>query len=162
MAINIICWNVRGIMSSAYSLSAYLESYDIDVALITEHKLFQHSTHFLSCINESYAHIQSVDLTIDQYGSAKCGKGGTAILYKKSLKHCISAIPDIASNRITGIELRGRDIDPVYIFCVYMPSDNNVEVYKEVLSDLQALYSFYNLHGTVVFAGDFNSHINEK
>ena len=39
MLINCICWNVRGKMSSAYSLSYLLDSEKIDVALITEHKL---------------------------------------------------------------------------------------------------------------------------
>ena len=41
MLFNILCWNVRGIMSSAYSLSNMLDNQHIDIALITEHKLLQ-------------------------------------------------------------------------------------------------------------------------
>jgi len=54
MLINFLCWNVRGIMSTAYSLSDMLDQKNIDIALITEHKLLPRSQHFLQSIHLNY------------------------------------------------------------------------------------------------------------
>jgi hypothetical protein len=40
-----VTWNVRGIMSSAASLSQLLDENNVDV-VFTEHKLFEHSKSF--------------------------------------------------------------------------------------------------------------------
>ena len=45
--LNIITWNVRGIMSSAASLSQTLDDLNIDIAFITEHKLLPHMKYFM-------------------------------------------------------------------------------------------------------------------
>ena len=39
IVLNVVAWNVRGIMSSAAPLSHILENHSIDIDFITEHKL---------------------------------------------------------------------------------------------------------------------------
>ena len=55
MLLNLLTWNVRGIMSSAFTLSQLLSCYNADIALITEHKLMPHSKCFFDSIHPSYA-----------------------------------------------------------------------------------------------------------
>ena len=117
MLINFLCWNVRGInMSTAYSLSDMLDQKNIDIALITEHKLLPRSQHFLQSINPNYYAFNTCDDTLDNYGLARCGKAGTAILIRKSLQTVISQVYNIQNNRIIGIEVRIGCNIPLYIF----------------------------------------------
>ena len=51
MIINIVAWNVRGIMSSAVPLSHILQSNSIDISFISEHKLLPKSLSFLDSIH---------------------------------------------------------------------------------------------------------------
>ena len=160
MLLNLLCWNVRGIMSSAYSLSDMLDSHCIDIALITEHKLLPRSNHFLSSINSNFYAYNTCNTSFDNFGTLRCGKAGTAILIRKSLQKHISLVNNITNERIIGIEIRYNKLSPLYVFCVYMPADNDVSCYNETLCDLQAIFSHYCKLGTVIFAGDFNAQLD--
>jgi len=166
MLINcIICWNVRGIMSSAYPLSNMLDSEKIDVALITEHKLLLRSLHFLDTINSKYKSTCSFDSDVDYFTHVRCGKAGTAILYRKDISNKATCIENIANDRISGIEIRVENCPPIFMFWIYMPAESDIENYTATLSDVQALLSFYTLKGTVILGGDFNGQLvygNEK
>lgn len=155
MMINLFSWNCRGIMSSAFALSEFLDTYDIDVALVTEHKLFPKSANFLESINPKYCSYATFDESVDQYGSLRCGKAGTAVLYKKSLKGTISQLP-LHNDRISGIEIICENDVPLYIFCVYLPACQNVNLYKTVLCDLESIMTHYSQIGCVIAAGDYN------
>ena len=48
----------------------------------------------------------------------------------------------------------------IYVFCVYMPADNDVILYNETLCDIQSVFSHYCKMGTVIFAGDFNAQLD--
>lgn len=50
----ILTWNVRGIMSSAGSLSKLLDIYEIDFAFISEHKLRNEHKVFLDSVHRNY------------------------------------------------------------------------------------------------------------
>lgn len=158
MLLNLLCWNSRGIMSSAFSLSEYLDSYDIDIALISEHKLFPKSATFLESINQSYSAFATFDCSLDQYGPLRCGRAGTAVLYKKALNGSINRLP-VQSDRIIGIELYCNNTAPLYILCTYLPACQNVSLYKSVLSDLESLINQYTKLGNVIVGGDFNGQI---
>jgi len=49
---------------------------------------------------------------------------------------------------------------PLYVLCVYMPSDNDVILYNETLCDIQSVFSHYCKIGTVILAGDFNAQLD--
>lgn len=157
MGCNLLCWNVRGIMSSAYPLSQMLDDYAIDIALITEHKLLPYSSVFLNSIHQDYNYALTVDESISQYGSVRCGKAGTAIMYKKSIQSYVNTIQNIDCDRIIGIEIQYDQNLPTYIFCAYLPSDHDIETYREVISELQTLIAYYTKEGNVITAGDFNA-----
>ena len=93
MSLNVFCWYCRGIMSSAYPLANMLDKYNVDIALISEHKLLPRSAMFMNSIHIDYDCYVNVDVNVDNYGPLKCGKAGTAILFKKSLSFSINQLP---------------------------------------------------------------------
>ena len=119
---NLLTWNVRGIMSSAGTLSDILDKQSIDIAIITEHKLKDTHKDFLNSIHSNYRSLSKFDDSVDP--QTRCGKGGVAILYRNELAFQIRQIDGIQSNRITGLELSRKNCLPVLIFAVYMPSIN--------------------------------------
>ena len=103
MHLNILSWNVRGIMSSALSFSAMLDKYDVDVACITEHKLLQHLLPFCDSIRSDYKCTAKAEDISSNSTLIKCGKGGVAIFCKSSLMRYANFIDDINSDRVVGI-----------------------------------------------------------
>lgn len=146
-------------MSSAYALSTMLDKYDIDLALLSEHKLMTHSESFLDSIHSKYTYYATTDATVDQYSRVSCGKGGTAILYKKSINRIVSHIENISSNRIVGVRIETQHGTHIAVMCVYMPSSNSRDAYFETLSELQSLVTFYLQDGPVIVSGDFNAQL---
>ena len=105
MNLNLMCWNVRGIMSSAYVLSIILDESNIDVSVVVEHKLLPHSLRFMQCFNQNYNVISVADTSLNQYGPPKCGKGGVSIFFRKSLSPRITKADCVESERILAIKL---------------------------------------------------------
>ena len=93
-------------MSSALPLCDFLEQYDFDIALLSEHKLLPRSIEFFKSVNPDYYSVVNVDNSIDQYEALRCVKGGTAIMYKTLLHSCISQLDtDLSNDRSIGIEI---------------------------------------------------------
>ena len=112
--LNIITRNVRGIMSSAVPLSHILNKHSVDIALICEHKLLPRSISFLESIHPKYCSYATCCNSTNLYENIKCGKAGTAILYKKNMSDSVSRL-DIQNERITGIEVKTQHSTPIYI-----------------------------------------------
>ncbi|MES9881905.1 MAG: reverse transcriptase family protein, partial [Sedimenticola sp.] len=147
-------------MSSASSLGELLEAHAIDVAFITEHKLFEHSKRFMSSINTNYKDITYCDPDYDMYSNISCGKGGVSVLYKTTLAFSVRIMDEIASERLIGIELACHDNANIFAFCIYMPSSNySTDIYIDHINNLQAVCNTYSEKGTVVFLGDMNGEI---
>ncbi|MES9879357.1 MAG: reverse transcriptase family protein [Sedimenticola sp.] len=159
---NFLSWNVRGVMSSAYVLSTMLDKYNIDIALLSEHKLLSHSEPFLDSINDKYTYFATIDNSLDSYSRVRCGKGGTAIMYKKSIGCMVTHIDNISSNRIVALEVKAQHDTNITIICVYMPSNNDRASYFDTLSDLQAVVTYCINKGPVVISGDFNAQISSQ
>ena len=129
MLLNLLTWNVRGIMSSAFTLSQLLSCYNTDIALITEHKLMPHSKCFFDNIHPSYASAVKISQQINPYSRASCGKAGVAIMYKKGIDCYISEIDTIMSDRILGIELKNSQIASTLSFayiCLQMEMNKTI------------------------------------
>ena len=142
MLLNLLTWNVRGIMSSAYTLSHMLACYNTDIALtcITEHKLMPHSKCFFDSIDSSYSSVVKISHDINPYSRTSCGKAGVAIMYRKRMNFCVSEIENISPDRVLGIELNHNQIVSTSIFCVYLPANGNIQKYTEVLLSCKLLY----------------------
>ena len=159
MLFNFLCLNVRAKVSPAYRLSDTLDYQPIDLALITEHKLLPRSQHFLSSIEHNFYASNTCDSSTDNSGNLRCGKAGTAIMIRKTLQKYVSHV-NISNERIIGMDLRSGNQLPLYVFCVYMSSDNNVILYNETLCDIQSVFLHYCTLGTVILVGDFNAQLD--
>lgn len=154
----ILTWNVRGIMSSAGSLSKLLDIYEIDFAFISEHKLRNEHKLFLDSVHRNYHAITLCDSS--NISGAGCGKGGVAIMYRTGCQFSVSPIDIYDNSRILGVKIDQRSARPIYAFSVYMPSVNySTAEYHECFQRLQNLYDSYSDIGTVLFLGDFNCDI---
>ena len=66
-------------------------------------------------------------------------------------------ISDINSERIVCIELKHHSYGSLFIFGVYLPSDESIEAYKHELNILDSLCTYYSNFGNVIIAGDLNA-----
>ncbi|MES9884792.1 MAG: endonuclease/exonuclease/phosphatase family protein, partial [Sedimenticola sp.] len=161
MTLNVLCWNVRGIMSSTLCLNVLLDKMSCDVAFVTEHKLQPYNSSFMDSIHSNYSSITVCDDTQSQDSYHPCGRAGAAILYKNYLKPYIEPI-DCNSRRIAGLKLVGVTNRPLYFFSAYLPSDNNILAYREEIDNLDQLCSLYGDTGHVILAGDMNASIRSE
>lgn len=146
MALNLLLWNVRGIMSSTICLGNLLDQYDCDIAFINEHKLRPQNASFMDSIHSKYATFTCCQETSDPFGPIKCGKSGVSIMFKKQLEQKIVPMENI-NDRIIGAKLVGLSHKPLYLLCVYMPSENDIKHYREIIEILDDLYEHLSEDG---------------
>lgn len=116
--VRILTWNVRGAMSSTLCLNSLLDNTHCDIAVISEHKLKnQHNGKmYLDSIHKDYLSIVKIDEN-DTYTTPNVyfiGKGGVAILIRKSLVYTMKEIK-IDSKRVIGVEVQCKH---VYFWCI--------------------------------------------
>jgi len=70
LGINLITWNVTGIMSSAAFLSQVLTECDIDICGLSEHWLLPHNVHFMDNLSTDSNHhtLKATILSANLYG----------------------------------------------------------------------------------------------
>jgi len=159
--IDVITWNVTGVMSSSSYLCDVITEGKIDICGISEHWLYPHNMFFLDCISSDYNCHGVCDK--DLYWTnerRKVGKGGVCIMWRKQLDNFIVPL-SIESDRIVGIQLQLLNNQYIYMFQVYLPSSNHsLNEYRECMTILYDLYHTYRDQGLVVFMGDFNARVN--
>jgi hypothetical protein len=148
-------------MSSTISLSSILDETKCDIALINEHKLLPHSLTFLESIHKEYKGVEIADRDLQIYEQSHCGKSGVGIMYKKTLEQNIKVI-DCKSDRIIALKLNRLMALPLFIFCVYLPADNDIDNYRDYLESLDNLITYYKDFGYIIVAGDMNASIIDK
>jgi exonuclease III len=82
MNLNILAWNVRGIMSSTMCLANLLDQYDSDIVIVSEHKLKPNSGMYMNSIDNRYKNVSKSDRLGSGYNCTH-GKGGISIMYRK-------------------------------------------------------------------------------
>jgi exonuclease III len=107
-------------------------------------------------ISGNYECISKADTLPDIYNACH-GKGGVAILCKSFLQFSVLEISDINSERIVCIELKHHSYGSLFIFGVYLPSDESIESYKHELNILDSLCTYNSNFGNVIIAGDLNA-----
>lgn len=153
--LRLLYWNVRDIISLTLSVYSLLEKSKCDITILSEHKHSKHSVNYLNSIHSNYYSILKIDSdSEDSHVLRHCGKGGVAILINKNLQFSTREIPCLATNSIVGIQVTFCDTLPLFIFSVYLPSDNVLDDYKANIDIMQ--YEQYCQYGKVLFAGDFN------
>ncbi|WAR13478.1 LOW QUALITY PROTEIN: hypothetical protein MAR_027658 [Mya arenaria] len=157
-SLRVCTWNVRGVMSSAASLSNLLLTYQIDIAFITE-QLFDHSKYFFDTIQNDYRNITICDQNFHTYNNLCCGKGGVSIMYKSNLDFSVKHINESINDIIFGMEIDCRTVK-IFAFCIYMPSGNYAnDVFDNYMNSLYAIYDTFSEYGIVMFLGDMNADI---
>ncbi len=160
--LNLLTWNVTGIMSSSSYLSDILLSYSIDICGIAEYWLYEHDHHFMDCINSQYTCYIKSDDDLRLPSNRRVGKGGVALCLNKRLHNRITPL-NIDDDRIIGIQYEVSSNIYIYVFQVYLPSGNHaIDSFREYIDILYDLYCQYTDKGVVVFMGDFNVHLNGR
>ena len=86
------------------------------------------------------------------------GAGRHAILVKKALTFSIKYIYNQEEcNRVSGIQIHVGGDSPLFVFGTYLPSDNNIQEYRDCVQYLDDIYKYYSQLGTVIYAGDCNA-----
>lgn len=162
--LNILSWNVRGIMSSSICLSDMLSHVKCDIAIVSEHKLKPNNISFMDSIHPNYLSFVRTEHTCSSEKNRFCtqfsrylGKGGVGILYKKELKLSICELTDIDSSRIIGLKIKRSSDRPLYIFGAYLPADNVIQSYAAEMGLLEDLVAHFSSIGDVIVGGDFNA-----
>ena len=125
---NLLTWNTTGIMSSCSYLVDVLRNRKVDICGISEHWLFEKDLHFSDKIDNSYKSHSIADSELKLPGNRKVGKGGVALLWKKTYDNKITILP-IESDRIIGVQYEITSNCFLYIIQVFMPSKNH-SIYK--------------------------------
>lgn len=157
--LNIMCWNIEGVMSGTPYLLKCLEDRNIDICGLSEHWIREYNLSFFDTfIHSGYSSIVKPVHEIDPF-RFKCNiRGGVCILYKSNLN-----IQEITTDspRIVGAEVQVSDDNYIYVFSVYMPaSSRHLDVFNETLDILESLVSVYTEKGRVMIIGDLNVKIS--
>ena len=160
--INILAWNVRGVISSGNCLSSLLDNCKCDIAIISEHKLTFQSYPFLESMHSKYSPVPQIINSLSSL-SENTKPPLVCLLIKKDLMFSVSEIKGIDNDRIIGVELRGKTNNtvPLFIFGVYLPANNDSVQYKNCVDTLCDLEAYYSNKGRVIISGDMNAKFNE-
>ena len=160
MAINITCWNSRGLTASKSYLNELMQ--DSDIVCLSEHCLYNSQLYRLGEINQDFAYSakSSSDLN-DAMCNSKPGHCGVAILWRKQFANIIKCINDIDHDRICGIEIvQGNE--HLFILSVYIPYQGcQITDNSHTFDYLECLINKLHSRGKVVVMGDMNSHIGK-
>ncbi|CAC5390889.1 SLC5A7 [Mytilus coruscus] len=148
---SLVTWNVRGIMSSTVCLSELFRYTNCDIAVLSEHKLFNHSLQFLNTLDNNYHTLGTADTNVN-FETSKCGKGGVAIMYKENID-----VQHKTYERLLGIETQCNESYFIFVFSVYLPADSNIQNYKYKLNIVEEYVNNYSQFGPVIVAGVFNT-----
>ena len=153
-------WNSSSIMSSVSYLSSALQRFDIDICGISEHWLYKKELHFLDSIHRLYIYAAVADFDLERPSKRKVGKGGVALLRKRSIDRQVTLL-NIDDDRIIVVQYQIAENNFMYVIQVYLPSANHsIKEFESFILKLQDICSMYLDKGTLVVMGDFNAHIN--
>ena len=154
--INMMCWNVEGVMAGTPYLLNCLNTYDIYICGLSEHWLREHHMSFLNTFTScGYNYIAKPVYEIDPL-RYKCNiRGGVAILLKYNTFNYQEIVID--NPRMVGVEIQIPNSQCMYIFAAYMPASSRPnDVFIEHIDLLESLYLCYSGKGKVVIIGDMN------
>lgn len=140
----------------------YLENIlnNVDICAVQEHWLYSDSLAFLNSIHQDFCAYGRSSNDLNPYSVWRRGKGGVAILWRKSLSYQIEILDDIGNDRIICIRVNLSMSQHIYIVCVYMPSSNvSLSNFKSHMERLEDVINQLFYRGKVVVMGDFNAHI---
>ena len=115
----------------------------------------------MDSINQNYIGYTTNDFTLDDLTTYSRGKAGVSILYKNALRSYTHRL-DIRHDKIIGVQVHTIVARPLFVFCAYLPQENDVSAYRAVLQDKHDLYTYYKQYGNVLIGGDFNASCKQE
>ena len=160
-SLTISCWNCRGCATSTPYLDHMVHG-GSDVLVISEHWLWPFELHKLDELNQQFRGTGKADPRLSEMSdNSTRGCGGVGILWRKSFD--ATPISGIRSDRICGIRMKTSTDDDqscLSTLGVYLPClDLGVELYREILIELERVVLESEQLGPVIIAGDFNAHL---
>ena len=101
-------FNCKNVNTCNYVLNELFVKQNVDIVLLQEHWLFDCQLHRLGEVSELCSGCGKAVDTGDPILPVQMprGYGGTGILWKKTIDHLVTALPD-GGNRIQCVELKG-------------------------------------------------------
>ena len=161
--ISLVTLNVKNMKTNMTYLQSLAKTHPI--ILLQEHWLYAFETTLAQQVygNSNY-HIKCVD-DIDPLPPTQAPRGrtGTAILWNKSLNHCISPLPD-GSDRVIAIEIKSKPRN-ICLINVYLPSRGTADcdiAFQAALDEIHEIIEKYTPSHKILLGGDFNSSVHRQ
>ena len=133
--VGILAWNMRSLSGAKHYINDIIDKGDksADFICVSEHRLFECELFKLDDINADYfCHAKASKDLLSKNQSVMRGHCGVAILWKRSLGHCVKVI-DIQSDRICCVEMVNVICQKsLFIISVYLPQQGcKIACYKD-------------------------------
>ena len=153
-AINLISYNCKNVLTSAHLIDTLLQNSDF--VLLQETWLFQCNQHLLA---EVASDVQYAGKGVDFYNPLSPiqlprGYGGVAILWKSSIDHLVTVLPD-GNQRMQCIEVASNE-SRCLLISLYMPSRGitNCDVeFQECVDLLSEIVEKYQTSHEIIIGG---------
>ena len=166
MYLNLFSLNCTGLINQVNRsyIHETLVKHNADVVFLQETWLSEKNDGCLSDIHEDYLYCSQSSMNTRNTIITGRPYGGVAILWKKSLGHCIQPVKT-ANSRICAVTMNMKNITFLFV-CLYLPCDTGSrsvlnEDYVSCLNYVQELVELHNVHGLVI-GGDFNTDLNRN
>ncbi len=154
------CMNVRGIMSKTCYIAKTLTMHKLDIFGICEHWLYPDSLPFLSSLDHLYNAHGVADADLGIYDLHRRGKGGVALLWRKTIDRYITKLT-LDDDRVIGLTVSLPEATPTHVLMVYLPSAAaGRQQFLDCLSKLRDIYEHYSTIGDVIIMGDLNCELS--
>lgn len=159
--LRISTWNSRGI----YAAWSYIEQLtnDTDILALSEHKLYPCDLQRLDELNNEFLAFGHSSSNLDPQDRGRIpGHGGVALLWRKTLAHCIKPVRNTLSDRFCAIQLLLPNGRVIFVISIYLPQQGCViSDYQTELDILEQFVTECEASGDVILAGDWNAHLGE-
>lgn len=150
--------NVGGLLSNVPYVEGCLKN--LDILVIQEHWLYPDSLSFLQSFNQDFTGWGRSCNELNLNSLWRRGKGGIAILWRKSLNISIERMEELGNDRIISIQIKTEDRRNLYIIGAYLPSSNlPISIYRTFVDDLEDVINQLDSRGSFIVLGDLNCHI---
>jgi exonuclease III len=141
MILSLTTFNCKGVVNNVHYVRNLLEHYDI--VCLQEHFLNEDNIGFLHNLRTDYKCFARCESYVSERGLMGT-RGGVAILWKTEIDCIVSKLDDISNSRIQGIKVTSRNVKPLFVLNVYLPSNiNTFEVFMDYFNGVWDLQEYY-------------------
>jgi len=160
--ITITSWNTKG-FSRAVPYLAHLMS-SSDIMVIQEHHLYPCELNKIHSIDDQFDALCRSSARLDNISVYdRMGHGGIAILWRRTLSHCVQPQVNLCTDRICVTKLCPSNCLPIYIIGVYLPQRQcQIASFIDIVDELEHIIGVCQHDGVVIMIGDTNCHYGSE